>query len=112
MNVKLHYPAKEYNGNEARKILKQFAGLPEDNNVFGTDLLKSAALIEQFAVARELTEEEIKSFGDAIDAFFDLLIQKHPSFPRKKTKLHVLQFHVMPLVRNFKSWGKFSEQCE
>jgi hypothetical protein len=60
--------------------------------------------------ARDLTEDEIDKLDDAIKEFFKLIDENYPDLLGRKTKLHILRFHVMPFVRTYKSWGKFSEQ--
>uniref|UniRef100_A0A914QSH9 Uncharacterized protein n=1 Tax=Panagrolaimus davidi TaxID=227884 RepID=A0A914QSH9_9BILA len=77
---------------------------------YGIDILRSFADVEQYAEARDLTEDDIDKMDKAIKEFFKLIDEKYPDLLGRKTKLHILRFHVMPFVRKFKSWGKFSEQ--
>jgi hypothetical protein len=100
----------EYNGPNCRKILKHFV-TKTDIDGFGIDLLRSFAKVEAYSVARDLAEEEIDALDQAIKNFFALIDRKYPDLPGKKTKLHMLRHHVMPFVREHKSWGKFSAQA-
>uniref|UniRef100_A0A914PH36 Uncharacterized protein n=1 Tax=Panagrolaimus davidi TaxID=227884 RepID=A0A914PH36_9BILA len=109
MGVKTHQGTSDFTGPNCRKILKFFSEHPEIDG-FAIDLLRAYAKIEKFAVARDLTEEEINSMDLAIKEYFDIMDSRYPDFAGAKVKLHILRFHVMPFVREFKSWGKFSEQ--
>lgn len=75
------------------------------------ELLSAAGNINKFAVARTLSETEINELEEAIKRFFHLIKSKHPGFPKRKTRLHILEYHVVPFVRIFKSWGKYGENC-
>uniref|UniRef100_A0A914YFG6 Uncharacterized protein n=1 Tax=Panagrolaimus superbus TaxID=310955 RepID=A0A914YFG6_9BILA len=110
INVQLCPGRSEYNGPNCSKILKHFVDNPNLNGC-GIDLLRLYAKIEAYAVARDLTEEEINGLDQAIKDFFVLIDDKYPDLPGKKTKLHMLKHHVMPFVREHKSWGKFSAQA-
>uniref|UniRef100_A0A914ZC21 Uncharacterized protein n=1 Tax=Panagrolaimus superbus TaxID=310955 RepID=A0A914ZC21_9BILA len=93
-NIKYHQGTSDFTGPNCRKIVDHFMKHPE---------------IDGF-VARDLTETEIDQLDEAIKAYFELIDTNYPDLPGKKTKFHILRFHVMPFVRAFKSWGKFSEQ--
>uniref|UniRef100_A0A914Z0U6 Uncharacterized protein n=1 Tax=Panagrolaimus superbus TaxID=310955 RepID=A0A914Z0U6_9BILA len=114
--VRLHYPAKAFEGNACRKNLKQFREETSNKIIyggFGSNLFEAAANIEKHAVARTLLEEEIDDLDDRIRLFFNLLKeygQVAVKFFLNKNKIHMLQHHVVPFVRRFKSWGLFSEQ--
>lgn len=114
--VRLHYPAKAYEGNQCRKILNNFR---EENpnqiiyDGFGADLFVASSNIQRYAVARSLSEDEINALDAYIKLFFNLLNdygQEAKKFFLNKNKMHMLQHHVMPFVRLFKSWGLFSEE--
>ena len=116
--AKLHFPAKTYNGNECRKILNHFR---EDNSKqivydgYGKELFQAASKIEELAVARTLTDEEIQSLEAYINLFFHLVKDygnDAMKFFLNKTKIHMLKEHVVPFVQMFKSWGLFSEQSK
>uniref|UniRef100_A0AC35FHM0 Uncharacterized protein n=1 Tax=Panagrolaimus sp. PS1159 TaxID=55785 RepID=A0AC35FHM0_9BILA len=104
-----HQGTSDYTGPNCRKILHHFMNHPEIDG-YGIDILRSFANVEQYAEARDLTEDEIDKLDDAIKEFFKLIDENYPDLLGRKTKLHILRFHVMPFVRTYKSWGKFSEQ--
>ena len=80
--------------------------------MFGSDFLRAFAKVEHFAEAKDLSEAEIEGLEKSIKEFFDLISSSCPGLLGKKTKLHILKHHVMPFVREHRSWGKFSEQCK
>uniref|UniRef100_A0AC34G5M6 Uncharacterized protein n=1 Tax=Panagrolaimus sp. ES5 TaxID=591445 RepID=A0AC34G5M6_9BILA len=110
INVQYNPGRSEYNGPNCSKVLKHFVDNPNLDG-YGIDLLRSYSKVEAYAVARDLTEEEINGLDQAIKDFFALIAEKYPDLPGKKTKLHMLKHHVMPFVREHKSWGKFSAQA-
>uniref|UniRef100_A0AC34FXE1 Uncharacterized protein n=1 Tax=Panagrolaimus sp. ES5 TaxID=591445 RepID=A0AC34FXE1_9BILA len=109
LNVKPNPGRSDYAGPQCRKILKHFIDNPAIDG-FGIDLLRSFAKIEKYAEARDLSENEINMLEIRIREWFDLIDTKYPGLDGKKTKLHMLKFHVVPFTRLHKSWGKFSTQ--
>lgn len=57
-----------------------------------------------------MTEDETDEMEKAIKDYFELIDTKYPDLPGRKTKLHMLRHHVIPFVREHKSWGLFSAQ--
>uniref|UniRef100_A0A914Y3F6 Uncharacterized protein n=1 Tax=Panagrolaimus superbus TaxID=310955 RepID=A0A914Y3F6_9BILA len=100
----------EYDGNSCRKIVKYFC----DNKPESVDeipmfhFFKTAAKIQEFSTAKNLTNSEIDQCGDEIKQLFDDLDGLR-NF-KFNNKLHILRFHVMPFIIAHGSWGLFSEQ--
>uniref|UniRef100_A0A914Y5I4 Uncharacterized protein n=1 Tax=Panagrolaimus superbus TaxID=310955 RepID=A0A914Y5I4_9BILA len=109
IKAKYHQGTSDFTGPTCRKILKHFVDNPLING-YCIDALRKFAKIQSYAGAVDLTDEQIDELETAIKEFFELINTNYPGLTGKKTKLHVLKHHVIPFVREFKSWGKFSEQ--
>uniref|UniRef100_A0AC35GF64 Uncharacterized protein n=1 Tax=Panagrolaimus sp. PS1159 TaxID=55785 RepID=A0AC35GF64_9BILA len=108
LQLSIHYPAQEYEGNQCRYVVNHFISKDCNYNGFGKEMLLGVADIQQFAVARRLSPNEIIMLKNAIQKMHQML----RPFPQimTKNKMHILFHHLIPFVEKFKSWGLYSEQ--
>jgi len=99
---------QDLSGNDGRKLLHFIKDTcPEDlpyNPVF-----MALAEVQRFAVAKFLTIQEIGELAAAIDVFSSIYRQHKLSLINK---LHELECHVVPFVKEFHSWRLYGEQCK
>jgi hypothetical protein len=73
------------------------------------EVLVALANVERFAVARDLTDEEIDDLSSSIDV---LSTEYRKASLPAINKLHELESHVLDFVRVHRSWGIFGEQSK
>lgn len=94
------------NGNNMDKLLTYLSKYTSSFPYL--DVFQSLHDVKTYSVAEELTEEEIRTFEEAIKTF-SVNYRKHSELNRIN-KLHELESHTLEFVKEHKSWGLYSEQ--
>uniref|UniRef100_A0A8R1I823 Zinc finger PHD-type domain-containing protein n=1 Tax=Caenorhabditis japonica TaxID=281687 RepID=A0A8R1I823_CAEJA len=107
---------QELNGNQARTLLrienidKIVAVFPKSNELcIMANVMKDLAFIMSQADNSTKTDEEIDKIQAVLDRFCDNLRKVQPS-SGVLPKLHLLTAHLVPFLRDHRSWGKVTEQ--
>ncbi|KAH7716711.1 Protein Y20F4.5 [Aphelenchoides avenae] len=114
---------QQYTGGQYREVLKHigrlrielqhatYGNLAEDGGVH--NVLRALELlghVQNFMVARHLTDEEIVQLDNAVTELREHLVQNHPNL-KPGHKFHIILKHLVPFARRWKTVNLFSEQA-
>lgn len=107
---------QQMTGNQMRSLLvtenvtKVFSIFPDSPDVqLMKILIKQLCIIMQHANNAVKTDKDIDDVEAAIECFSETLRQVQPS-ASVTPKLHILTAHLVPYMRQMRSWGRITEQ--
>ncbi|CAI2350405.1 unnamed protein product [Caenorhabditis sp. 36 PRJEB53466] len=116
--VRKSYHGGSFTGNDIKTIL-QPENVAKILNVFPhncdeakelREMMHHMSRIMSLSVARELSDSEIDNLEENINNLVQKLKKAYPE-DGVTPKLHLLAVHVVPFVRQFRTWGMTSEQA-
>lgn len=97
---------KDINGRDGEKLLEYLETNKDTISIPYLILYLHLKTIQDYACARQLTNQEVDDMKESIRVFFDEFDKEISQI----TKTHLLRFHVHQFVSSHRGWGLFTEQ--